>query len=488
MDFAILCFAKSPVVSARTQFQEVVMSFPEYLKARISEDYKNLIIQKLEEIKNQTQELKNGLAPSLFQSSQNLKDSVQKELARILDVMDSEFSASQAKLNDQLTTSLEEYQSSWYHSDISAFQQQLEMLISDIVSNVPVPPKKENADLASLTELMGKLEQGNTQSEILNIVLHQVSTWADRAVLFVVKADQATGWAAFGLEGWDTNRIRQIRVNLSHDTVLRDVVNSGQVAFGAGDKYADNGEIFSILGSNPQSALACPVMVRGKIAGILYADLQEDLSNNPDVPNLLYLASRFAGSAIDLLPTRPKPTPGKETQAPAAAPAPARPAPPAAPAPAPAGRPDVPTMVTAPAAPPPVIEVIEMPAPTPKAAAAQSEPTMISVAVPPPDDLGTVVMSSIKPPVEIDAQDQKLHDDAKRFARLLVSEIKLYNEAQVSAGRENKDLYDRLKEDIERSRRMYMERVPQHVHSTTNYFYEELVRTLANGDPTVLGM
>lgn len=468
------------------------MSFPEYLKERISEDYKNLIIQKLEEIKNQTQDLKSTIAPSLFQSSQSLKDVVQRELARILDVMDSEFSASQAKLNDEVTTALEEYQSSWYHSDISAFQQQLEMLISDIVSNVPVPPKKENADLASLTELMGKLEQGSTQSEILNIVLHQVSTWADRAVLFVVKADQATGWAAFGLEGWDTNRIRQIRVNLNQDTVLRDVVSSGQVAFGAGDKYADNGEIFSILGSNPRSALACPVMVRGKIAGILYADLQEDLSDNPDVPNLLYLASRFAGSAIDLLPTRPKPAPGKETQAPAAAaPAPARPAPPAAPAPqpapAPAARPDVPSMITAPAAPPPAIEVIEMPEP-PKASAAQSEPTMISVLVPPPDELGTVVMAPIKPAVEIDAQDQKLHDDAKRFARLLVSEIKLYNEAQVSAGRENKDLYDRLKEDIERSRRMYMERVPQHVHSTTNYFFEELVRTLANGDPSVLGM
>ena len=55
-------------------------------------------------------------------------------------------------------------------------------------------------------------------------------------------------------------------------------------------------------------------------------------------------------------------------------------------------------------------------------------------------------------------------------------------------GREHRDLYDRLKDDIERSRRMYQERVPENIHSTTNYFYEELVRTLANGDPTLLGM
>ena len=91
-------------------------------------------------------------------------------------------------------------------------------------------------------------------------------------------------------------------------------------------------------------------------------------------------------------------------------------------------------------------------------------------------------------PSVVSDEDQKLHEDAKRFARLLVSEIKLYNEAQVSAGREKRDLYERLKDDIERSRRMYTERVPYHIHSTTNYFYEELVRTLANGDPTLLGM
>ena len=82
----------------------------------------------------------------------------------------------------------------------------------------------------------------------------------------------------------------------------------------------------------------------------------------------------------------------------------------------------------------------------------------------------------------------KLHEDAKRFARLLVSEIKLYNEAQVALGRENKDLYERLKDDIERSKKMYLERVPQKIASITNYFYEELVKTLAGGDPSALGV
>ena len=46
----------------------------------------------------------------------------------------------------------------------------------------------------------------------------------------------------------------------------------------------------------------------------------------------------------------------------------------------------------------------------------------------------TVVMTTpLLPPPSIAPEDQKLHEDAKRFARLLVSEIKLYNEAQVNA-------------------------------------------------------
>jgi hypothetical protein len=84
--------------------------------------------------------------------------------------------------------------------------------------------------------------------------------------------------------------------------------------------------------------------------------------------------------------------------------------------------------------------------------------------------------------------DSKRHDEARRFARLLVSEIKLYNEPKVDLGRRNKDLYERLKEDIDRSRQMYDERIADDVRKTSNYFYDELVRILADGDASALGL
>ncbi len=76
---------------------------------------------------------------------------------------------------------------------------------------------------------------------------------------------------------------------------------------------------------------------------------------------------------------------------------------------------------------------------------------------------------------------------ARRYARLLVSEIKLYNEASVRLGRQKHDLLTRLRPEIDRARRLYEERVPAHVPSRATYFDDELVQTLADGDPALLG-
>jgi hypothetical protein len=90
-------------------------------------------------------------------------------------------------------------------------------------------------------------------------------------------------------------------------------------------------------------------------------------------------------------------------------------------------------------------------------------------------------------PIEVADEERKLHNDARRFARLLVSEIKLYNEQQVVDGREHHDLYDRLREAIDRSREMYEKRVKPAVASKFDYFHYELVNGLAEGDVKKLG-
>jgi len=85
------------------------------------------------------------------------------------------------------------------------------------------------------------------------------------------------------------------------------------------------------------------------------------------------------------------------------------------------------------------------------------------------------------------AEEERLHKDARRFARLLTSEIKLYNDPKVKAGRENNDIYDRLHEDIDRSRSMYEKRVALVVKREWDYFHQELVNVLAEGDLRKMG-
>lgn len=90
-------------------------------------------------------------------------------------------------------------------------------------------------------------------------------------------------------------------------------------------------------------------------------------------------------------------------------------------------------------------------------------------------------------PIEVAEDERRLHNDARRFARLLVSEIKLYNEQKVSEGREASDLYDRLREAIDRSREMYTKRVHAPVAAKFDYFHYELVNSLGEGDADRLG-
>jgi hypothetical protein len=83
--------------------------------------------------------------------------------------------------------------------------------------------------------------------------------------------------------------------------------------------------------------------------------------------------------------------------------------------------------------------------------------------------------------------DQKAQADARRIARLLVSEIKLFHEHELKEGREHSDIYDRLQREIDLGRETYMHRVPRFIHAAHDYFHDELVRILCENDLSRMG-
>ena len=103
-------------------------------------------------------------------------------------------------------------------------------------------------------------------------------------------------------------------------------------------------------------------------------------------------------------------------------------------------------------------------------------------------------MTAFKTARALARQDQHQDDEtgnddevsARRYARLLVSEIKLYHEAEVVAGRRERDLMSRVGGEITRARMLYDQRVPLQVRQRADYFHDELVRTLAEGDASLV--
>jgi hypothetical protein len=83
--------------------------------------------------------------------------------------------------------------------------------------------------------------------------------------------------------------------------------------------------------------------------------------------------------------------------------------------------------------------------------------------------------------------DPKVHAEARRQARLLISEIKLYHEEELKNGRRQRDIYQRLQKEIDHGREQYNQRVPAAVLGGRDYFHEELVRILGEDDVSRLG-
>ena len=361
------------------------------------------------------------------------------------------------------------------------------------------------------------VEKGKSQVDILNALLEQCLAFGSRAALLILRGETFSGWKGVGFTAAGGNDEMVKRFNAAPGLIpeLDRVLRSEQVV------TWDGANLSTRLGvSASTSAILVPMVIKDKVAAAVYVDATEADTAKLD-PASIELLVFTTGLLIDTLAIRKKtPSPSlNDGESVAAAPPP----PPTRP-PAPAESPDATVAVSAAQlremmAPAPAKPAFTMPetdfaAPTSATPSAASFMTTAMPAIeaprpapppPPPPALAPGqereerASTQYIPPAHVTRggttpvggtanDDSKRHDEARRFARLLVSEIKLYNEPKVDLGRKNKDLYERLKEDIDRSRQMYDERIAEDVRKVSNYFYDELVRILADGRPEALGL
>jgi len=348
-----------------------------------------------------------------------------------------------------------------------------------------VPSELLSGEGAKLVERKGyvsadavrALDQAGTQVDVLHRFLDECRRYCSRAALLVARGGSIGAWKAVGFtqHGGDDEAVRQISIPLVEGGIL------SRVMTGTALRLHSSNEMSSMLrATRIADAVSIPMVVREKISGALYADVvlgDEDRFDSDALGFLTFLA----GLVIDRLASRKlKPAPALRALESAKKAEPAGMWMDAGPAAAEPGAEAPPPTAPAEAELPP-----EEPAPAPSAEPAAAEPRFVA---PEPSRPTSETGRRLSGPLAEVSQGDERREEARRFARLLVSEIKLYNERAVLEGREHGNLYERLRDDIDRSRQMYEERIPKDVRDGTNYFYEELVQILADGRVEALGL
>jgi hypothetical protein len=298
-----------------------------------------------------------------------------------------------------------------------------------------------------LLAAVAAVQASTGQRDILNSLLDQTAGFCARSVLFVVKQEVATVWQAIGFD--DDDAVRDF--SLDSDTrLLQHVLGKREPA--TGDTTQMDARFLNTFGApvNGECHLL-PLFLKDKVAAVLYADA--GTANASCERAALDLLARFTSIWLEAQGGRK----GAHEDAPA---------------------PEQPTAEarTSPAAGLPANVPEWSPAAAMAAAPAQEPPVARAMAP-------HVAAEAAGMP----AADVDIHKRAQRFARLLIDEIKLYNKGKLEEGLKQKDLYDRLRDDIDKSRASYAKRYGSTVAVSGDYFVHELVRGLAQGDASTLG-
>jgi hypothetical protein len=340
-------------------------------------------------------------------------------------------------------------------------------------AGLATPGVSADGGSANLLKAISAIQSGTTQREILRSLLDNTVRYSGRGALFVVKAGAATGWQGRGFTKDGDDTIKDFALNVT--TGVPEQALRSRMPFSGATHDIDPEFVARFGAPADDKLLVLPLLLKEKVAALVYADSGAEGGGKLDAAavELLVLATsawlEVASLRKQALKEESAEASGEKTES---APPPPVPAAPAHSDPFAAHAPKHVAPVPEPVAAPPV--EVEQPV-----AVAQAEPVVSAAAAAP--------APAADPYANLSPEDADVHRKAHRFARLLVDEIKLYNQVKVSEGRKHKDLYDRLKEDIEKSRATYQKRYGNTAAGGADYFSQELVRSLAEDDTSIMG-
>jgi len=284
----------------------------------------------------------------------------------------------------------------------------------------------EMAGVSRLLESVRGLDGATSLSEVLDALALAAAREAARAAVVVLRNDRIQGWRMSGFGPRDSQP-KSIDLALAESGVIGLAVGAARAVTTRDGQDSGAGPGFETLPQD-RMGLAVPVIVAGRVVAVVYADAVRVDGHERQVPSswpeLIEVLARHAGRCLEALASQKTP---------------------------------------------PRVQ-------PPSSAAASATPASAggSTAAPPASSAVTQITDGVS-------------DAARRTARLLVSEIRLFHEPAVNEGRRHRNLLARLAPEIEKARQAYNEQVPSGVRDNTDYFHQELIKTLAGGDAALLG-
>ncbi len=338
-------------------------------------------------------------------------------------------------------------------TDLSRVREQVERIVREVVGEqsaaisegvrqrlAELKAEPEHAHGAAPTDLLNaavaSVQDATTQTDILKALLNGATNFSQRAGLLVVRGTTATGWQGRGFD--DNEAFRHFTTDCTRGLCER-VLHDRAPSAAAADEF-DPAFVTRFGHPSDGNVVLLPLVIKEKVAAMVYADGGDKGAAGLN-ESALELLVRCTGLWLEVLSFR-KVAPADHHSAHEMPPAPA-----------------------------PAAGKIEM-----TAAAAAAPAPAGAIPAPPP----------VAPAPAASNGEDEVRNKARRFAKLLVEEIKLYNQAKVNEGRATRDLYDRLKDDIDKSRATYEKRYG-HTVSDVDYFTLELVRILGDNDRSIFG-
>jgi hypothetical protein len=278
-----------------------------------------------------------------------------------------------------------------------------------------------------LNASLAAIQQSTAQADILKALLEGASKFSSRTALFVVRGTTLAGWQA---RGFSDENVRGVTLDGSAGLASKAIRDRNRASASA----AEFDSAFIEHQGSPWDGRATvfPLVVKEKVAAVLYCDSGRESGRQSDY-SAVELLTRHACLWLEHAAVKKHLAPGGESGAGA-------------------------VMQSASASAAPAAKGTEAPA-----------------------GIAEADLDKLSP------EDQDLHKKAKRFAKLLVDEIKLYNQVKVTEGKQNRDIYKLLREDIEKSRATYDKRYGSTPVALARYFDSEVVRILADNDRSLLG-